>query len=99
VGPRAVLDAVVKRKIPSPRRESKPRTPIVQPVAQRYTDWETSISEDLASFTLKMEVAWSSQTFSSYHRTTRLHNPEDLNLNLHHRENLRRSHLWMIFVA
>jgi hypothetical protein len=38
VGPRAVLDAVVKRKIHSPRRESNPRTPIVQPVAQRYTD-------------------------------------------------------------
>jgi hypothetical protein len=32
VGPRAVLDAVVKRKIASPRRESNPRTPIVQPV-------------------------------------------------------------------
>jgi hypothetical protein len=39
VVPRAVLDAVVKRKIPSPRRESNPRTPIVHPVAQRYTDW------------------------------------------------------------
>jgi hypothetical protein len=39
VEPRAILDAVVKRKIPSPRRESNPRTPIVQPVAQRYTDW------------------------------------------------------------
>jgi hypothetical protein len=39
VGPRAVLDAVVKRKIPSPRRESNSRTPIVQPVAQCYTDW------------------------------------------------------------
>jgi hypothetical protein len=38
VGPRAVLDAV-KRKIPSPRRQSNPRTPIIQPVAQRYTDW------------------------------------------------------------
>jgi hypothetical protein len=38
VGPRAVLDAVVKRKIPSPLRESNPRTPIVQLVAQRYTD-------------------------------------------------------------
>jgi hypothetical protein len=38
VGPRAVLDAVVKRKIPSPCRESNPRTPIAQPVAQRYTD-------------------------------------------------------------
>jgi hypothetical protein len=35
VGPRAVLDAVVKRRIPNPRRESNPRTPIVQPVAQR----------------------------------------------------------------
>jgi hypothetical protein len=39
VGPRAVLDAVVKRKIPSPRQESNRRTPIVQAVAQRYTDW------------------------------------------------------------
>jgi hypothetical protein len=38
LGPRAVLDAVVKRKIPSLRRESNPRTPIVQPVVQRYTD-------------------------------------------------------------
>jgi hypothetical protein len=35
---RAVLDAVVKGKIPSPSQESDPRTPIVQPVAQRYTD-------------------------------------------------------------
>jgi hypothetical protein len=38
VGPRAVLNAVVKRYIPRPRRESNPRTPIVQPVDQRYTD-------------------------------------------------------------
>jgi len=33
VGPRAILDVVVKRKIPSPHQESNPRTPIVQPVA------------------------------------------------------------------
>jgi hypothetical protein len=39
VGPGAILDAVVKRKITSPHRESNPRTPIVQPVVQRYTDW------------------------------------------------------------
>jgi hypothetical protein len=26
--------------IPSPRWESNPKTPIVQPVAQRYTDWD-----------------------------------------------------------
>jgi hypothetical protein len=37
-GLRAVLDAVVKRKIPSPHRKSNPRIPIVQPGAQRYTD-------------------------------------------------------------
>jgi len=36
VGPRAVLDAVVKRKIRSPRRESNPRTPIVQPESVSY---------------------------------------------------------------
>jgi hypothetical protein len=39
VGPRAILDTVVKRKIPSHRQESNHRNPIVQPVAQRYTDW------------------------------------------------------------
>jgi hypothetical protein len=33
MGSRAVLDPVVKRKVPSPRRDSNPRTPIVQPVA------------------------------------------------------------------
>jgi hypothetical protein len=39
MGPRVVLDAVVKRKIPRPRRELNPRTPIVQPVAQRYLNY------------------------------------------------------------
>jgi hypothetical protein len=35
VGPRADLDAAVRRKIPSPYRDSNPS--IIQPVAQRYT--------------------------------------------------------------
>jgi hypothetical protein len=39
VGPRAILDAVVKRKIPSPHRESNPRTAIVQTIAQCYTNF------------------------------------------------------------
>jgi hypothetical protein len=38
VDTRAALDAVAKRKTPSPNRESNPRTPIVQSSAQRYTD-------------------------------------------------------------
>jgi hypothetical protein len=37
VGPRAILDMVVKRKIPSLHQKSNPRTPIVQPAAQHYT--------------------------------------------------------------
>jgi hypothetical protein len=39
VGPRAVLDMVAKRKIPSLHKELNPRTPIIQPIAQCYTDW------------------------------------------------------------
>jgi hypothetical protein len=38
VGLRAGLDVVVKRKFLVPRRESNPITPIVQSVAQCYTD-------------------------------------------------------------
>jgi hypothetical protein len=52
VSPRTVLDAVVKRKIPSPRRESNPRTPIVQPVGQRYRN----VSDDII---LHIETAFS----------------------------------------
>jgi hypothetical protein len=47
VGPRAILDAVVKRKIPSPRRESKPRTPIVQPVGSVGVHRNNITSSDL----------------------------------------------------
>jgi hypothetical protein len=46
VGPRAILHAVVKRKSPSPRQESNFRTPIVQPAAQRYTDWAITALRD-----------------------------------------------------
>jgi hypothetical protein len=44
VYPRTILDAVAKRKIPSPHQESNPRTPIVQPVAQHYTDWAITLA-------------------------------------------------------
>jgi hypothetical protein len=42
VGPRAVLDAVVKRKISNPSRESNPRTPIAQPIAAAVAYFERS---------------------------------------------------------
>jgi hypothetical protein len=38
--------------------------------------------------TLKTEAARSSETLVSYHNTKRRHNPEDRDLNLHHREDL-----------
>jgi hypothetical protein len=37
VGLRAILDVMVKRKIPSSFQESNPGTPIIQPIAQHYT--------------------------------------------------------------
>jgi hypothetical protein len=43
VGPRAGQDAVEKRKIPSPCRESNSRTPTVQPIVSRNNDWRTYI--------------------------------------------------------
>jgi len=41
MGPRADMDPVQKRRIPSPRRKSNCRSPIVQPLPRRYTDWDT----------------------------------------------------------
>jgi hypothetical protein len=58
VGPRAVLDAVVKRKIPSPRRESNPRSPIIQPVAQRYTDWAITALIGRMVKSKRLRLAW-----------------------------------------
>jgi hypothetical protein len=43
VCPRAVLDAVMKRKIPSPRRESKRRTPIPVSLVQEYILLQTQV--------------------------------------------------------
>jgi hypothetical protein len=45
---RTVLDAV-KKKIPSSPRESNPRIPIVQAVAQRYTDWAITAVKKICS--------------------------------------------------
>jgi hypothetical protein len=67
VGPRAVLDAVVKRKIHSPHQKSNPRTLIVQPIAQRCTDWAiTALMQSVYCYTwLRLsELNWFS--FFSY---------------------------------
>jgi hypothetical protein len=50
VGPRAGLDAVEKRKLPSLRRESNSRTFIAQPVARRYTELATPASADTRQY-------------------------------------------------
>jgi hypothetical protein len=61
VEPRAVLGAVVKRKIPSPRRESNPRTPIVQPVAQFKLIHQTSRVTEVSHFKLHKNMSKNSE--------------------------------------
>jgi hypothetical protein len=56
------MDEVVKRKFPSPRRESNPRTPIIQPVAQRYTDRAITALE-----TVSVKVKGKTGTRERYH--------------------------------
>jgi hypothetical protein len=57
VGPRAGLDAVEKRKIPSLRRVlSNTRTPIVHPVASCYTDCVTSALNKNPNYTNSVEA-------------------------------------------
>jgi hypothetical protein len=62
VGPRAVLDAVMKRKIPSSRRESNPGTPIIQPVAHCYTDWAITALRLWKCFYLLKQKTWNVMT-------------------------------------
>jgi hypothetical protein len=56
MGPTAGQDAVSKRKIPSPRRESNLDHPIVQPVVSRYeTPFLTCVMIKYITFVLENE--------------------------------------------
>jgi hypothetical protein len=57
MGPRAVLDAVVKRKIPSPSWESNPITQIVQKVSTlNHIGLPTILTEMLCDFSQPLQM-------------------------------------------
>jgi hypothetical protein len=80
VGPIAVLDTEVKKKIPSPRQESKSRTSIVQPVAQLYTDLAITSLNPTAKSVLnaarKQKVFWQSGALKQKGCASLLHTNE-----------------------
>jgi hypothetical protein len=86
-GPQSRSARSGEEKNSQPRRESNPRTPIVQPVAQRYTDWaitalfglSCSVVIGYQRFTLKIEAAWIFETLVSYHNIRWRYNSEELN--------------------
>jgi len=59
VGPIAVLDAVVKRKIPSLHRESNPRNPIVQPEKMLILPYLDARFEVFTAVKIHIDVFWS----------------------------------------
>jgi hypothetical protein len=56
---------------------------------QRFAGPYCLLGEELTSGLVKMAAARSSEALIPYHNTTRRHNPEDLDLNLYLRENLK----------
>jgi hypothetical protein len=57
MGPRAFLDAVVKRKIPSPRWESNPSTPIVLVAYFKLLSEDMAGRDDFVSVALPLFAA------------------------------------------
>jgi hypothetical protein len=77
VSPRAVLDVVVKGKNPSPRWESNPRTPIVQPkkFVIKYTYYTRPIQQTVLThlFTHSLTRSMMQDIILCFSRMTLIH--------------------------
>jgi hypothetical protein len=100
-GPRSGLDTVVKRKIPSPRQESNPRTPIVQPETQQNNFmFPFQMSRFFCSFMIRTSSTCFGQVFGTrYIRSKKRRDLFVSEINHHQKnENSERNHKESMFL-
>jgi hypothetical protein len=66
-------------------------------LCERCNPLDTNLAA--SAFKVKMEAARSSETSVTYHTTTWRHNPEDMRLNVHRRENVKYRNVQNSFMS
>jgi hypothetical protein len=61
-----------REKLPAPAGNRTLRTPIVQPVSERYTDWVITVLVSVLTLRTRTEMVFETLLFSPFNHLTRL---------------------------